>query len=50
MERGTAADALAVIALRESIRRDVEHGRAVHAREALELGASWEDVAAAIVI
>ncbi|MEU0289900.1 hypothetical protein [Streptomyces sp. NPDC006147] len=48
VERGTAADALAVIALRESIRRDMEHGRAVRVREALELGATWSEVAAAL--
>ncbi|MDV9191582.1 hypothetical protein R6L23_25815 [Streptomyces sp. SR27] len=48
VERGTAADALAVLALRESIRRDVEHGRALRVREALELGASWAEVAAAL--
>ncbi|MFE0824156.1 hypothetical protein [Streptomyces sp. NPDC058847] len=48
VERGTAADALAVIALRESIRRDMENGRGVRVREALELGATWSEVAAAL--
>ncbi|MFJ3094630.1 hypothetical protein [Streptomyces hydrogenans] len=48
IERGDADDALAVLALRESMRRDIEAGRAVRIREALELGASWGDVAAAL--
>lgn len=48
VERGTAADALAVIALRESIRRDMEHGRAVSVRQAVELGATWREVAEAL--
>jgi hypothetical protein len=48
VEHGTAADALAVIALRESIRRDMKHGRAVRVREALELGATWSEVATAL--
>ncbi|MFI1962423.1 hypothetical protein ACH46L_31650 [Streptomyces althioticus] len=48
VERGTAADALAVIALRESIRRDMETGRGVRVRDALELGATWSETAAAL--
>ncbi|CAM5326151.1 hypothetical protein Sdia_24200 [Streptomyces diastaticus subsp. diastaticus] len=48
VERGTAGDALAVLALRESIRRDVEHGRGTRVHEALLLGASWREVAAAL--
>lgn len=48
VQRGTVGEALAVIALRESIRRDIEHGRGVRVREALELGATWSEVAAAL--
>ncbi|MCQ6556156.1 hypothetical protein NPS70_23680 [Streptomyces sp. C10-9-1] len=48
VEHGTAGDALAVLALRESIRRDVEYGRGARVREALELGASWPEVARAL--
>ncbi|MFJ6076387.1 hypothetical protein ACIQFU_37150 [Streptomyces sp. NPDC093065] len=48
VQRGDADDALAVIALRESIRRDMEHGRGVRVLEAMELGASWSEVAAAL--
>ncbi|PZT74507.1 MULTISPECIES: hypothetical protein [unclassified Streptomyces] len=48
VERGTAGDALAVLALRESIRRDVEHGRGTRVHEALLLGASWSEVARAL--
>jgi len=48
VDRGTAADALAVIAVRESIRRDMELGRGVRVREAMELGATWSEVAAAL--
>ncbi|MFC8790812.1 hypothetical protein [Streptomyces cinereoruber] len=48
VERGDAGDALAVLALRESIRQDIEHGRGVRIREALELGATWAEVAAAL--
>ncbi|MEZ3182966.1 hypothetical protein KYY02_31200 [Streptomyces pimonensis] len=49
-ERGTAGDALAALALGEAIRRRIadEHGSRVH--EALELGASWTEVAAALDI
>lgn len=48
VERGTAADALAGLALRESIRRRVDNERAVRVREALELGATWAEVAVAL--
>lgn len=44
----TAADALAVIALRESIRRDAEAGRGLSIRDAVERGASWAETAAAL--
>lgn len=48
VERGDAGDALACLALEESIRRDVESVRASRVREALELGATWSEVAATI--
>ncbi|MGW5852378.1 hypothetical protein ACWFQ8_31315 [Streptomyces sp. NPDC055254] len=50
VQRGTADDALAVLALRESIRRDVEAGRGSRLHEALTLGAAWAEVAAALGI
>ncbi|MCX4482157.1 hypothetical protein OOK44_38115 [Streptomyces cellulosae] len=48
VERGTAADALAGLALGEAVRRRIadEHGSRM--REALELGATWSEVAAAL--
>ncbi|MFE9783649.1 hypothetical protein ACFYPA_36590 [Streptomyces sp. NPDC005775] len=48
VERGDAGDALAVLALRESIRREMEHGRGNRVHEALTLGATWSQVAAAL--
>ncbi|MFI9214279.1 hypothetical protein ACIGW7_39890 [Streptomyces sp. NPDC053253] len=50
VERGTAHDAVAELALRESIRRDVEHGQGTRLHTALELGATWAEVAAALDI
>ncbi|MFD8415488.1 hypothetical protein ACFV2Q_27625 [Streptomyces sp. NPDC059650] len=50
VERGTAQDAVAELALRESIRRDVESGRGTRLHTALELGATWAEVAAALDI
>lgn len=50
VERGTADDALAVLALRESIRRDIEYGTGNRVHEALLLGATWRQVAAALDI
>ncbi|MFI9722861.1 hypothetical protein ACIHFE_24915 [Streptomyces sp. NPDC052396] len=47
-ERGTVADALAVLALRESIHREMEYGRGAHIRDALHLGATWHETAAAL--
>lgn len=47
-DRGTADDALAVLALRESIRREVEYGTGCRVHEALTLGATWAQVAAAL--
>jgi hypothetical protein len=48
VQRGDVGDALAVIALRESIRRDIERGRGVRVRQAMELGATWRQVADAL--
>ncbi|MFI9186867.1 hypothetical protein ACIGXG_32135 [Streptomyces goshikiensis] len=50
VERGTAQDSVAELALRESIRRDVENGRCTRLHIALELGATWAEVAAALDI
>ncbi|MFF2137042.1 hypothetical protein [Streptomyces sp. NPDC058193] len=41
-------DALAAIALRESVRRHVERERGGRIREAIELGATWNEVATAL--
>ncbi|MFF1717159.1 hypothetical protein [Streptomyces sp. NPDC058268] len=48
VERGGAGDVLAVLALSESIRRDLNARRAGDIREAILLGATWSEVAAAI--
>ncbi|MGW7276617.1 hypothetical protein ACWGH5_39745 [Streptomyces sp. NPDC054864] len=48
VERGGAGDVLAVLALSESIRRDLAARRAGDIREAVLLGATWSEVAAAI--
>jgi hypothetical protein len=50
IERGDAGDALAALALRESIHRDIQHGRGGRIREALELGATWRQIADAMDI
>ncbi|MFF2572682.1 hypothetical protein [Streptomyces sp. NPDC058084] len=50
VERGTAQDAVAELALRESIRQDVENGQGTRLHTALELGATWAEVAAALDI
>ncbi|MFE7121004.1 hypothetical protein ACFU99_36810 [Streptomyces sp. NPDC057654] len=50
VKRGDAGDALAVLALRESIRRDMEYGRGTRVHEALLLGATWTEIAAALDI
>ncbi|MEV4441753.1 hypothetical protein AB0K09_22620 [Streptomyces sp. NPDC049577] len=47
-ERATVADALAVLALREAVRREMEYGRGAHVRDALRFGATWNEVAAAL--
>ncbi|MEV4438055.1 hypothetical protein AB0K09_03400 [Streptomyces sp. NPDC049577] len=48
VDRGTADDALAVLALREAIRREMEHGRGAYLHDALDLGATWNQAAAAL--
>ncbi|MFE6274477.1 hypothetical protein ACFVQ9_37485 [Streptomyces goshikiensis] len=48
VQRGDAGDALAAIALRESIHRQVEQQRGSRVREAIDLGATWSEVAAAL--
>ncbi|MFH8797665.1 hypothetical protein [Streptomyces sp. NPDC017941] len=48
VERGDAGDALAALALGESIRRDLGYERAGRVRTALTLGATWSEVAAAL--
>jgi hypothetical protein len=48
IERGDAGDALAVLALAESIRRDLAAHRAGDIRAALQLGATWTEVADAL--
>ncbi|MGW7095746.1 hypothetical protein [Streptomyces sp. NPDC054874] len=48
VERGGADDVLAVLALSESIRRDLMARRGGDIREAILLGASWAEVAAAM--
>ncbi|MEF9908621.1 hypothetical protein ACQSMD_33425 [Streptomyces flavovirens] len=48
VERGDADDALAALALRESIRRQIESERGTRIHEALRLGATWSQVAAAL--
>ncbi|CAM5625239.1 hypothetical protein [Streptomyces badius] len=48
VERGDAGDVLAVLALSESIRRDLAARRGGDIREAILLGATWTEIAAAI--
>jgi|GEM_PF-5648197 len=48
IERGDAGDALAVLALAESIRRDLTRWEAIDIRTALLLGATWTEVADAL--
>jgi len=50
IERGDAGDSLAALALGTSIRRDIEREHASRVREAIELGATWDQVAAALDI
>ncbi|MEK8175017.1 hypothetical protein NKH77_55940 [Streptomyces sp. M19] len=46
--RGTAADALSVLAAGESIRREILGGRPRHIHQALTLGTTWTEVAEAL--
>lgn len=48
VERGTAGDALAQLALGEAIRRTALNYRPSTLHEALELGATWQEVATAL--
>lgn len=48
VERGTAGDALAALALGETIRRTALAYRPSTVHEALQLGATWNEVAAAL--
>lgn len=50
IERGDVGDSLAALALGTSIRRDIAREHAIRVREAIELGATWEQVAAALDI
>ncbi|WP_051701380.1 hypothetical protein [Streptomyces sp. NRRL F-6628] len=46
--RGTAADALSVLAAGESIRRTILTGRAKHIHQGLMLGTTWSEIAEAL--
>lgn len=48
VERGDAGDALAALALAESLRRDLAAHRVGDIRTALQLGATWTEVADAL--
>lgn len=48
IERGTAEDALAVLALREAMYRQIEFGRGNRVHEAVQMGATWEQVGTAL--
>ncbi|MGW2181298.1 hypothetical protein ACWCXX_25000 [Streptomyces sp. NPDC001732] len=50
VERGTADDALAQLALGEAIRRTIENHRPGDIHQALTLGATWSEVATALDI
>lgn len=50
VERGDVGDALAVLALGTAIVRDIGYGRGVRVREAVELGATWLQIGAALDI
>lgn len=45
--RGTAADAVAVLALRENVRRELER-TGLYISDARRMGATWEQIAAAL--
>ncbi|MFJ7497824.1 hypothetical protein ACIQZB_43420 [Streptomyces sp. NPDC097727] len=48
VERGNLGDAIAAIALRESMHRMIEAQRGSRIREAMEMGATWYEMAAAL--
>ncbi|MFI5740969.1 hypothetical protein ACIA9I_21685 [Streptomyces anulatus] len=48
LPRGSAGDALAVLALREAMYRQINDHRPSRIREAIELGATWSETAAAL--
>lgn len=48
VQRGTAGDSLTALALGESMRRDLAYERAGRLLSALELGATWSQIAAAL--
>ncbi|MET7944372.1 hypothetical protein [Streptomyces sp. NPDC005302] len=48
VERGDEGDALAVLALGEAMRRDIEAGRGSDVRIAAALGATWRQIADAL--
>ncbi|MFD7867585.1 hypothetical protein [Streptomyces sp. NPDC059783] len=50
IERGDLGDALAALALRESMHRMIEAQRGSRIREAMEMGATWYETAAALDI
>ncbi|MFE4539676.1 hypothetical protein ACFRKB_32200 [Streptomyces scopuliridis] len=50
VDRGDVDDSLAALALGASMRRDIERQHASRVREAVELGATWDQVAAALDI
>ncbi|MFD8023936.1 hypothetical protein ACFV6G_26375 [Streptomyces lavendulae] len=50
VERGDLSDALAAIALRESMHRHIVVQRGSRIREAMEMGATWYEMAAALDI
>jgi len=48
VERGTVDDVLAVLALREAMRRDIESGRGSRVHDAALMGATWTQIADAL--
>ncbi|MEU8967066.1 hypothetical protein AB0C89_35955 [Streptomyces sp. NPDC048491] len=50
VDRGDVGDSLAALALGASMSRDIERERAHRVREAVEMGATWDQVAAALDI
>lgn len=48
MQHGTAEDAVALLAIRERCRKDMESGRGSRVHQAAQLGATWAQIAAAV--